>query len=272
MKRWSLPVVFGALSVLTPGALVAVPGTATAAAAVSIVHQPVLGRSVVNDNQSSTNWSGYAVSTTSASYVAGTWSEPSANCARRSSSYASFWVGLDGYSSNSVEQLGTDADCSHGTPTYYAWYEMYPAPSVTLSRAAYPVHPGDSLTASVTRSGTSYTLALSDTTATPPWHFSQTVAGSDANSSAEWIAEAPSLCNGYFCTPTSLTNFGTVSFSGAQAIDVTIAKGLIGSISSFTASGSPHHLTMVTNTGATKARPSSLDPTGTTFSDTWVHS
>jgi hypothetical protein len=143
---------------------------------------------------------------------------------------------------------------------------MYPAPSVALSRTAYPVHAGDSLTATVTRSGTSYTLALSDTTA--GWNFAQRATGSDANASAEWIAEAPELCNSFFCSLASLTNFGTVTFSGAQASDATAT----GPISSFTAGGGPHNITMVTSGGAMKAKTSALDPTGSKFSDTWVHS
>ena len=32
------------------------------------------------------------------------------------SAASAFWVGLDGYTSTSVEQLGTDSDCNSGTP------------------------------------------------------------------------------------------------------------------------------------------------------------
>ena len=45
---------------------------------------------------------------------------------------------------------------------YYGWYEMYPAFPVNFSNT---VRPGDSMSASVTFSGTStYTLVLKDTT------------------------------------------------------------------------------------------------------------
>ena len=41
--------------------------------------------------------------------------------------YSSVWVGIDGYSSNTVEQIGTEQDVSaNGKTSYYAWYEMYP--------------------------------------------------------------------------------------------------------------------------------------------------
>ncbi len=107
----------------------------------------------------SANWSGYADNNDTFSSVASSWTEPTVNCANSNgglngvlglsastgcsvgpSAASAFWVGLDGYNSTSVEQLGTDSDCDSGTPSYYAWYEMYPNPSVTLpepvSRAA----------------------------------------------------------------------------------------------------------------------------------------
>ncbi len=106
----------------------------------------------------STNWSGYAVTGASGAYrrVSASWTEPAASCSGRAHQYASFWVGLDGYNSSSVEQTGTDSDCSGGTPSYYGWYEMYPAYPVNFSN---PVSPGDQISASVTFSGRqTYTL------------------------------------------------------------------------------------------------------------------
>jgi Peptidase A4 family len=279
MKLRSLPGLLGALAILGPGglALASVPANGATAAGISMIHRPVHVTGVRHDNVSSTNWSGYAVSPSSSTdqftYVTGTWTQPTATCARNSSTYASFWVGLDGYSSDSVEQLGTDSDCSRGTPSYYAWYEMYPANSVSLSKGTYPVSPGDSLTASVTRSGTSYTLSISDPA--HKWTFSKTVTGSDANSSAEWVAEAPELCNFYYCQLASLTNFGTLSMSAAQATSTSVPESPIGS---FTGSGGPHDMTMVTNSGVVKAQPSGLTQTTTgtvtssAFTDTWHHS
>ncbi len=72
----------------------------------------------------------------------------------KNSPYAAFWDGLDGYNSNSVEQTGTIGYCSGSTAKYYAWYEMYPAGSVTYSN---PVASGDQMSASVTYSPTTTT-------------------------------------------------------------------------------------------------------------------
>jgi hypothetical protein len=271
MKLRSLPGLFGALTLALPGglALASMPANAATAGGLSVVHTPVHVSGVRHDTVASTNWSGYAVTSTAQfTDVTGTWIQPAASCARNSNTYASFWVGLDGYSSNSVEQLGTDTDCSRGAPSYYAWYEMYPANSVSLSKATYPVSVGDTLTATVHRSGGSYTLSLSDKT--KGWKFSQAETGSDANTSAEWVAEAPSLCNIFRCQLASLTNFGTFSMTGAGASNSSLPDS---SISSFASSdGSPHEMTMVTNSMVTKAQPSTLTSGGTAFTDVWHHS
>jgi hypothetical protein len=175
------------------------------------------------------------------------------------------WVGLDGYNSKSVEQLGTDSDCTKAnSPSYYAWYEMYPAASVSISTTTYPVKPGDTMTASVTRSGTSYTLAI---TSSEGWTFSTTQSGSDSNSSAEWIAEAPDTCLLIFCSNAHLSNFGTVAFSSSEAA----TGGALQPVSSFTTNSGPHDITMTTSSGVTRAQPSALTANGTGFSDTWHH-
>ena len=83
-------------------------------------------------HSNSLNWSGYASINSTFSDVAGSWVQPAATCNGKST-YSSFWVGLDGYSSSTVEQLGTEADCSHGKPVYYGWWEMFPNVSHTIS-------------------------------------------------------------------------------------------------------------------------------------------
>src|ERR1700733_3657591 len=63
----------------------------------------------------STNWSGYATETNLNSpqsgaftAVSGSWTVPSV--IGSGNAYSSIWVGLDGYSSSTVEQIGTDSD------------------------------------------------------------------------------------------------------------------------------------------------------------------
>jgi hypothetical protein len=96
-------------------------------------HGPVkIHRQRNNGAYDSYNWSGYAItgSKGSTTDVKGSWVVPAVNCSAAPAGYSAFWVGIDGFSSSSVEQIGTDSDCvslnghQQGTPTYYAWFEF----------------------------------------------------------------------------------------------------------------------------------------------------
>src|SRR5256885_3857866 len=102
----------------------------------------------------STNWSGFAVTGSGVTDAKGSWIVPSVTCSS-STTYSSYWVGIDGYSSNTVEQTGTDSDCSSGHGVYYAWYEFYPNPSITIG--GFTVLPGDRISAEVSYSGGGFT-------------------------------------------------------------------------------------------------------------------
>jgi hypothetical protein len=137
------------------------------------------------------NWSGYADVSTAGTFtgVSGTWRQPATVCSPEQRLTA-FWVGLDGFNNETVEQLGTLAYCFEGVPTYFTWWEMFPGASVTVGST---VRPGDLISASVQRSGTSYTLTLTDAT-TPGNSFSTTASCTTCeNDSAEWIAERPAF-------------------------------------------------------------------------------
>jgi hypothetical protein len=192
------------------GALVGVLATAAALSATAGGSTPSM-RNAQNHritNSTSTNWSGYAVTGSRFTSVSASWTEPTAKCS--GTAYSSFWVGLDGDTSNSVEQTGTDADCSGSTPQYYAWYEMYPKYPVNLRGK---VVPGDKLTASVTTNGSGgFTLTITDST--QGWTNTTNARLKSAKlASAEVIAEAPSSSSGVL----PLANFGTASFTGATA-------------------------------------------------------
>jgi hypothetical protein len=154
----------------------------------------------------STNWAGYAV-TGAGPYtsVSSTWSQPAVDCTTTPTGFSAFWVGLDGDTTNTVEQTGTEANCSGGTPTYAAWFEMFPKRPRNYPNS---VLPGDTFTASVTYTGRGrFALTLSDKTQ----GWSQTVSQRNRKAklgSAEMIAEAPSTRKGVL----PLANFGTVGF------------------------------------------------------------
>jgi Peptidase A4 family len=169
------------------------------------------------------NWSGYAdVSTTANTFtgVSGTWRQPATVCSPEQRLTA-FWVGLDGFNNETVEQLGTLAYCFEGVPTYFTWWEMFPGASVTVGST---VQPGDLISASVKRSGTSYTLTLVDFT-TPGNSFSTVQSCTTCeNESAEWIAERPAFPIGI--TPLSFFRSWNVTRASQTSNGV---RGSIGS-------------------------------------------
>lgn len=200
----------------------------------------------------STNWSGYAVDGSGATSVTGTWTQPTVKCAAGENSWSSPWVGIDGDNDNTVEQTGTDSDCVNGTPYYYAWYEMYPKSTVTVNLA---VHPGDSITGTVTYTSGSFTLSLKDNTTGAT--FSTVQASKKAKrTSVEWIVEGPS--NGL------LSDFGSLSFGSASAT----INGQTASLGSL-AGADP--ITMETSSGVVRAAPSAISG-GNAFKVSWQHS
>jgi hypothetical protein len=196
----------------------------------------------------STNWAGYVAAGNAGAFtsVSTSWTQPTVTC-DAADTFSSFWVGLDGAGTPTVEQTGTEADCANGAATYGAWFELFPNAPVFYN---VPVQPGDAMSASVTANdGGDFTLTLSD--ATQNWTKTTDQAVPLAQlGSAEVIAEAPSSQ-----AVLPLSNFGTVNFTNATVN----GQGLGGA--------NPIPLTMATDNGTTEATPSAL--TGSGFSVTW---
>ena len=65
----------------------------------------------------SENWAGYAATGTAGSLtsVSSSWAQPAVTCGA-TDAFSSFWVGLDGDGTPTVEQTGTEADCPAESP------------------------------------------------------------------------------------------------------------------------------------------------------------
>ena len=210
----------------------------------------------------SRNWSGYAVetnlvtpATNAVTDVKGSWMVTTVTVTPPYSAYSASWIGIDGYSSGTVEQLGTESDRVNGRAVYSAWYEMYPKKSMNITTLG--IKPGDVMTAEVSYSAkTGFTLTMTDTTTLKTFSVSQK-SGSAKRSSAEWIVEAP-----WSGGTLPLANFGVIPFTGASA---TINRHT-GTISDGLWQYDP--LTMVGSTG-NLATPSDLSSDGSAFSMQW---
>jgi hypothetical protein len=170
------------------------------------------------DNSQSANWAGYAVHHTNVNFkkVLGTWTQPKAVCTPGQATYSSVWIGIGGYSvsSNALEQIGTEADCTAaGRQASSAWYELVPAASATVK---IPVNAGDRMRAGVSISGSEVTLTLNNLTRHRT--FTKRLHASVLDTtSAEWIVEAPSVCISTGCQTLPLADFGSTGFSAASA-------------------------------------------------------
>jgi hypothetical protein len=155
------------------------------------------------------NWSGFADvegGANTVSKVSGQWVIPFVQCPsglyRNQDAFIAQWVGIDGFTSPTVEQLGTGTQCFEGVTYYYVWYEMFPAGMVEEGTVACINNnvdcpqPGDFISASVTvTAGGNYTLSLTDFTH-PEESFSVNAACAPSvclDSSAEWIVERPAF-------------------------------------------------------------------------------
>ena len=258
LRRWGILLVM--LTLMAGSAL-----TASSASAAAIGFRPggpvhLVGadgakvRGGIRHQAESTNWSGYAATTGTYTSVSASWTEPTGTCSG-SAKYSSFWVGLDGYSSGSVEQTGSEVDCSGSRARYYAWYEMYPNPSVSYSNT---VRPGDHFNASVTYTGSNhFSLFIQDSTRGWSHTTTGTLAGAP-RSSAEVIVEAPCCTAGGGILP--LADFGTVSITGSTANGAALGNA-----------GGVTQIIMVDSAGRDKDTVSSLSG-GENFSATWLRS
>jgi hypothetical protein len=189
--------------------------------------QPILPPTTSN------NWSGYVAATSisepmvnSVSAVFGSWIVPAVSGRSRATTDSCVWVGIDGSSNSTVEQIGTGEDVLNGRSVYYAWWEMYSSgigqPQQFIKTMS--VGPGDSITASVQyiASGANagdFDLSITDNSR-PNDSFStyqssaQTQSPLAQRETAEWIVEAPGVGGGF----ATLADFGRVTFSNASAV------------------------------------------------------
>ena len=164
----------------------------------------LLPHATTNANQSS-NWFGYNQGSVEQgeklfSSIAGNWVVPRATQhTKKQAEASSDWIGIGGgcvdagctVTDSTLIQTGTEQDVSAaGAASYSAWYELVPAPSLTIS--SIKVHPGDHMHASLSEPAAGvnvWTITIQDVTTKKS--FTTTVPYSSTSASAEWIEETP---------------------------------------------------------------------------------
>lgn len=224
-----------------------------------------------NTNQSS-NWFGYNQGSLEQggklfTSITGDWTVPtvSAHTAGQDED-SSDWIGIGGgcvdagctVTDSTLIQTGTEQDVSGGVASYSAWWELVPAPSISISMT---VEPGDHMHASLAElvAGSNvWTITLRDVTRNET--FTQTVPYSSTSLTAEWIEETPLILG---------TNAGFAALPNLTSPVFDLA----------TANGAPANLTsseqmqLIDSNGNVIGSPSSPDPDADGFNAcTWATS
>jgi hypothetical protein len=188
------------MAFLTSLALAAGTALGSAPAGAVMQHPPIVW---IGANKS-TNWSGYNVGALTRGKlfhsIGGTWTVPRATQHTKGRAEDSAtWLGIGGGCADSgcvvtdatLIQEGTEQDVgAKGKTHYYAWWEVIPAPGVTIT--SLKVHPGDRIRASIAEvvpNSNVWRMKMRDTTTGHSW--SQTIPYTSSHDTAEWIEETP---------------------------------------------------------------------------------
>ncbi len=202
-------------------------------------------------NQSN-NWFGYnqgalEQGATLFHSISGDWTVPTVSQhASGQAEASSDWIGIGGGCVDSgctvtdptLIQTGTEQDVdSSGHPSYSAWYELVPAPSLTISSIA--VSPGDHMHASIGEVVANSELwKITITDVTRGTSFSTTLPYPSTHGTAEWIEETPLEIgtNAGFASLPNLTdpafdtgtvNGAPVKLSPSEAMQLTDSSGKV---------------------------------------------
>jgi hypothetical protein len=154
--RWRLLLGFAAAPVLIAASFAGtqaggIPQVAGYAGPAQQVSETTSASGVTSGQFSTRNWDGYLTYVSSEAKdfnsVKATWVQPVITCPV-ANAWTVFWVGLDGWWNDTVEQGGSSARCVGGIPQYDLWWEMYPTNSIQLM-TGIAVGAGDTIRASV---------------------------------------------------------------------------------------------------------------------------
>lgn len=248
---------------LMSSAVTVAAGTPAAPSAVQMFHRPIVA---VGANQSN-NWSGYNQGALEQGgklfhQISGTWVVPTATAHKAGEAeYSASWVGIGGgcvdanctVTDSTLIQAGTEQDVdTTGKATYSAWWELIPAPSVTVS---LPVTSGNRVQVSITETTPGvWSIVIKNLSTAKSWSMSLPYTSTHAT--AEWIEE----------TPVVIDNSGNVTIGPMPKLSrVHFDRGLTNGSNAQLKSS--EEIQLVDFNGSPLATPSSPDPDTDGFND-----
>jgi hypothetical protein len=208
----------------------------------------------------SANWSGYvATAPFPFTSVSASWTVPNVS-ATSPPAYSTVWVGIGGWysGSNRLLQAGTEQDVlSNGSTVYYVWHEVYPRPSVLVAL----ISAGDSIRVAISEvieNASMWRMLIVRNSETILNLTVRMNANRASEATAEFIVERPTIQVGRHYQLTTLANFGTVTFSGCDTNQGTLASLTSAYLLIMTSNG--------TSSGTYLAEPGTLDVVTNGFS------
>lgn len=180
----------------------------------------------------STNWSGYNQGTLEQNgklfhSISAYWTVPKVTQhTKGQAEYSADWIGIGGgcvdagcvVTDATLIQTGTEQDVnSNGTTAYSAWWEIIPAPSLTIT--SLKIHPGDRMHAYIAESvpySNVWKIFVKDITRGQT--YSTTIPYTSTHATAEWIEETPLIIGaggGFAACPTRALRPSTMQPSTA---------------------------------------------------------
>jgi hypothetical protein len=187
------------------------PSSATATVTVS--------STVASIPATSPSWAGYVDTSDTYTSVSGSWTVPKVNCGSlfTGGDVASAAVTTVGVGLANPVGIGTSSGCSWYTEQYSAGWWMFPGDWNSLSET---VSPGDVMSANVKSTGTPGCWILTISDETKGWGPVSTTPQCNPNAvgeSAEWTTQEPQISIAGIGIPNKLSNYGSVTFTQAQA-------------------------------------------------------
>jgi hypothetical protein len=208
------------------------------------------------------NWAGYAVTGSSFTSVLGSWVVPAYHCLKTPNSKSTVFVGIDGYSDNTIEGIGTEFDC---VGTHYQYFALYTLGKTSKKITGFSLKTGDLISASVSYAGSEFTVEIYNITQGTFFSTSAAVSGAQ-RSSAEWIVQR------YVNPNYPLMDFGKISsgsdYTNIVDTDWATDSSVSGPISDF---GSKVVKVNMIYNGVTYATPTALTTDGSSFIVNWKH-
>ena len=163
----------------------------------------------------SNNWSGYEMADGTYTAISGTWVVPDSSAASSHLSADAAWIGIGGATTEDLIQAGTQAIFHGDDVSYHAWYETLPDSERELP---VPIKSGDTVSVFL-QEITPNVWHLTFMNRTTGVVYNTDIPYVSNHSSAEWIVERPLAVTDDGTGYLTLSDFGTVAFSGGAAVE-----------------------------------------------------